>query len=321
MNLKSLAEPQTLIDAGFARGRKAAGQYGKQKTHFYTLKGQEIAFIDAAGMYFDETLTKVVTNFPSIDKLEPFYYDMFTCIVDVNQSKKSLSSISSVAKILKRLRRESIIRLKEMKYGTGAEDYAKKIRHAYVGRASSLIDGLAKQINYYNDVAKRLRELPRIDIKEECYFLAGYPNVGKSTLMNKITDSKPEIAPYPFTTKGLNVGHLMKKYMPIPVIDTPGLLDRPLHERNKIELKAITAFQHLKGTILFVVDPLDDLDKQKNLFTEMRKLFTNQGVIIIINKTDIAPVEYVDKAKELFKDYSIIIEGNGLNNLKEELLK
>jgi nucleolar GTP-binding protein len=139
--------------------------------------------------------------------------------------------------------------------------------------------------------------------------------------MNKITDSKPEIAPYPFTTKGLNVGHFMKKYMPIPVIDTPGLLDRPLHERNKIELKAITAFQHLKGTILFVVDPLDDLEKQKNLFAEMRKLFTNQGVIIVINKTDIAPPEWIEKAKEAFKDYSIIIEGNGLNNLKEELLK
>lgn len=38
------------------------------------------------------------------------------------------------------------------------------------------------------------------------------------------------------------------------VIDTPGILDHPLEERNTIEMQAITALAHLRGTVLFLVD-------------------------------------------------------------------
>jgi len=337
MNLKTLAEPQILLDAAFARGRKAASQYPKQKTKFYTLKGKQIAMVDASANYLEEFLMRPVHGFPDIGKLEPFYLDLFTCIVDVDEARKNLSSISSVAKIIVKLRRETIVRLKELRFGnakrdkevrqreintqTGAEDKSKRILNAYIGRVASLINGLKKQIAYYNEVATKLRELPSIKTYEECFFLAGFPNVGKSTLMGKITTSKPEVAAYPFTTKGLNVGHFIKKHIPIQVIDTPGLLDRPLYERNNIELKAITALQHLKGTILFVVDPTDDLTMQRKLLDEMKTLFTTQGFMVVINKTDIAPASETEKAKEMFKDLAIIIEGKGLNNLREELLK
>ena len=38
------------------------------------------------------------------------------------------------------------------------------------------------------------------------------------------------------------------------MIDTPGILDRPLEERNNIEMTAITALAHLEATILYFVD-------------------------------------------------------------------
>ena len=44
--------------------------------------------------------------------------------------------------------------------------------------------------------------------------------------------------PYAFTTKSLFVGHMDHKYLRWQVIDTPGLLDRPLEERNTIEMQA-----------------------------------------------------------------------------------
>jgi len=319
MSLKYMEKPQTMIDAAFNRGRKNASLYPDQKTKFYTLKGKEIAFIDAASAYLEETLSKIVTEFPSIDKLEPFYYDLYTCIIDVDDIRKALSSITSVTRLMLKVRRESLVKLKELKFSPGADKDAKKITHQYIGRVSSLINGLKGPGDRYNDTIRKLRELPSIKTKDETYILAGFPNVGKSTLLGRITESQPEVAAYPFTTKGLNVGYFQKRYLPVQVIDTPGLLDRSLHERNKIELKAIAALQHLKGTILFVVDPMDDLDTQRNLFEEMKKLFTTQGFIVVINKTDIANPTQVEGAKEKFSDCYVILEGKGLDNLKKEL--
>jgi len=50
------------------------------------------------------------------------------------------------------------------------------------------------------------------------------------------------------------VGHTDYKFVRWQVIDTPGLLDRPLEERNTIEMQAITALAHLKACILFFID-------------------------------------------------------------------
>jgi nucleolar GTP-binding protein len=303
------------------RGRKAASAYPKQRTFFYTVKGKEIAKVDVSATYLEETLYRATKEFPNFDSLEPFYRDLYDCIVDTNELRKNLSSISSVAQIIKKLRRETIVRLKEMRYTPGEEKRAKDSTKAYIGRVSSLLKGLSKQIAYYNATAEKLLELPDIKTKEPCIIFAGFPNVGKSTLMKKITSSKVLIAPYPFTTKGLNVGIFMQRYMPIQVIDTPGLLDRPLHKRNLIELKAITALQYLEGMIVFVVDPTQELLPQKNLFDEVKKLFTKQKFIITINKTDIAEQSLISVAEKEFAGERITLEGNGKDTLKEMLLK
>ncbi len=321
MNLKYLEKPSVLIDAAFSRGRKAAANYKDQKTSFYTIKGKEIARIDASYEYIESVLSKTVKEFPSIDKLPLFYHDLFEIIIDINEIRKALSSMTSVLRLMKNIRREQIIKLKELKFEKNAVKTAKDFSKVYFGRTTSMLNGLSKQIEVYNDAIKKLRELPAIKTEEETYFLAGMPNAGKSTLLSKVTSSKPKVAAYPFTTKGLNVGHFFRKYFPVQIIDTPGLLDRPLNKRNKIELRAITAFQHLKGTIIFVVDPMENIKEQKNLFDELRKLFTNQGFFVVINKTDISSEEQISEAKNTFKDFFVLLEGKDTNNLKEELLK
>jgi len=206
-----------------------------------------------------------------------------------------------------------------MKYVYGGEKKGLNVSKTFLGRLSSIMKKLNEPIEVYNDATKKLRELPKIDTTQECYILAGFPNAGKSTLMNKITESKPKIAPYPFTTKGLNVGYFTKRFLQIQVIDTPGLLDRPIKERNKIELKAIAAFQYLKGTIIFVVDPISNLKSQINLFNEIKKLFSDKPIWVVITKNDLATNEQIEDAKNSFVGQKIILEGKGLNNLKEEL--
>ncbi|HPM85827.1 MAG: 50S ribosome-binding GTPase [Candidatus ainarchaeum sp.] len=320
MEVPFMQKPIPLLDSAMNRGRKAASLYPKQKTEFYTIKGKEIAKIDASANYIEETLFRSVKAFPNFEDLEPFYKDLYECILDTNELKKNLSSISSVARLVKNIRRNYIVKLKELRFNEGVKKQSFATTKSYVGRLSSLLKGLSKQIDFYNESARILKELPSIRTKENCVILAGYPNAGKSTLLSRITESKPQIAAYPFTTKGLNVGVFKKKYVPIQIIDTPGLLDRPLLNRNKIELKAVTALQHLNGLIVFVVDPTQEIDKQKNLFLELKKLFTHHNFLVVINKIDVATENEINSSKDNFSKELILLEGKDSPALKDWLL-
>ena len=99
-----------------------------------------------------------------------------------------------------------------------------------------------------------MMRLPSIDPTTRTVIVAGYPNVGKSSFMNKVTRANVEVQPYAFTTKSLYVGHMDHKYMRWQVIDTPGVLDKPLEERNTIEMQSITALAHLHCCVLYMVD-------------------------------------------------------------------
>jgi nucleolar GTP-binding protein len=58
----------------------------------------------------------------------------------------------------------------------------------------------------------------------------------------------------PFSTQNLFVGHTLFKNVKIQCIDSPGVLDRPLDQRNTIEMQSLTALAHLKSLILFILD-------------------------------------------------------------------
>ena len=88
--------------------------------------------------------------------------------------------------------------------------------------------------------------------------------------MNKVTRADVDVQPYAFTTKSLFVGHMDYKYLRWQVIDTPGILDHPLEERNTIEMCAITALAHLQCTVLYFIDPSEtcgySVQQQMSLF-------------------------------------------------------
>lgn len=69
-----------------------------------------------------------------------------------------------------------------------------------------------------------------------------------------MTRADVDVQPYAFTTKSLLVGHTDYKYLRWQVIDTPGILDHALEERNTIEMQAITALAHLRAAVLYVID-------------------------------------------------------------------
>jgi len=74
------------------------------------------------------------------------------------------------------------------------------------------------------------------------------------------------------------------------VVDTPGILDRALEDRNTIEMLAISALAHLSATVLFVVDISEqcgyEFTKQADLFHSIKVLFRKKAVFILCNKID-----------------------------------
>ena len=149
-------------------------------------------------------------------------------------------------------------------------------------------------LKYLEQVRQHMSRLPSIDPAGRSLLLCGYPNVGKSSLMNRLTRADVEVQPYAFTTKALYVGHLDYKYLRWQVLDTPGILDRPLEERNTIEMQSVTALAHLRAAVLYLVDVSEQcgytLAQQAALFHSIKPLFANKPVIVVANKVDARPL-------------------------------
>src|SRR5277367_272367 len=131
---------------------------------------------------------------------------------------------------------------------------------------------------YLEQVRQHLARLPSIEVNTRTLILAGYPNVGKSSFINKVTRADVDVQPYAFTTKSLFVGHFDYKLLRWQVIDTPGILDHALEERNTIEMQSITALAHLRACILFFIDISEtcgySISQQVALFNSIRPLFS-----------------------------------------------
>lgn len=153
-------------------------------------------------------------------------------------------------------------------------------------------------LTYLEQVRQHLSRLPSIDPYTRTIIICGFPNVGKSSFINKITRAEVEVQPYAFTTKSLYVGHTDYKYLRWQVIDTPGILDHPLEERNVIEMQAITALAHLRACVLYFMDISEQcghsLDEQVKLFESIKPLFANKPLLVVLNKVDIIELNELD---------------------------
>lgn len=148
---------------------------------------------------------------------------------------------------------------------------------------------------YLEQVRQHLARLPAIDPNTRTLLICGYPNVGKSSFINKVTRADVDVQPYAFTTKSLFVGHLDYKYLRWQVIDTPGILDHPLEDMNTIEMQSITALAHLKSCVLYFMDLSEQcgytVEAQCKLFHSIKPLFANKPTVLVINKIDVTRLE------------------------------
>jgi nucleolar GTP-binding protein len=163
------------------------------------------------------------------------------------------------------------------------------VRKRTVARLASMVHQIDKDLHFLNEVRNVLRKLPHVE--DACTIvIAGYPNVGKSSFIRHVSSAAPEIASYPFTTKGIIVGHRMVKRERIQFVDTPGILDRPAERRNAIEKQALSAMMNVADIILFILDPSEHcgypMEVQLNLLEEVKGMI-DVPLVVAANKSDL----------------------------------
>ena len=166
--------------------------------------------------------------------------------------------------------------------------------------------------------------------------LVGYPNVGKSTLISRISAARPKIADYPFTTLEPNLGVVTIGEMPneesFVVADVPGLIEGA-HTGTGLGIQFL---RHIERTRLLahVIDVSDasgrpDPVKDFNVIMEELASFgaelEKKPMIVVASKMDVANPEKLSKLKKHCRKLALdlyeisAVTGKGIQELKYAL--
>lgn len=274
-----------VLDKAF---RKASKVDYEGPTRLETVREINISKLKSSSDVIVSTLGRYVKAFPSIDRQSPFYSELIDITIGRDKLKKSLGAMDwcrgSVARVSKAAQREM----------AGARHISRidEIRRGTYGRMSSFVKQVDKELKFLAKARHTMRKFPTVNPDDPTIVVAGAPNVGKSALVARISTAKPRVAVYPFTTQEISVGKFEKKYLRYQVIDTPGLLDRDLSDRNPIELRAVLALRHLADVIVFIFDPTETcgylMEQQEHLLETIKKEFVQVPVIEVENKSDLS---------------------------------
>jgi GTP-binding protein Era len=150
----------------------------------------------------------------------------------------------------------------------------------------------------------------------------GKPNAGKSTLLNALMGEKMAIvSPKVQTTRHRIKGILNDKDYQVIFSDTPGIIE-PKYKLHEKMMQAVKSSLEDADVALLLVDIKDDLEKANEIFSS---LSLKAPAIVVLNKTDLATKETIQKAVSFFSDKKYckkVVEISALKNTGvDELLK
>jgi nucleolar GTP-binding protein len=268
-----------ILDRSFRRAAKKM----QEKTN---RERANTEFVRAVGAAIHDRLVYIIRGFPEFDKLPPFYREMADILYGLDRIRQSLGAAGWAAKHTKMVGNQLVLQSRKA-------DDTLVVRKRAVARLASMVHQIDKDLIFLNEVRNTLRQLPHVE-DTFTVVIAGYPNVGKSSFIRRVSSAEPEVASYPFTTKGIIVGHRIIGREKIQFVDTPGILDRPAEERNAIEKQALSAMMNVASVVLFILDPSEHcgypMEVQLNLLEEVKGMVRNP-VIVAANKSDLVAAE------------------------------
>lgn len=164
-----------------------------------------------------------------------------------------------------------------------------------------------------------------IDCRVELKLLAdvgiiGFPSVGKSTIISKVTGSRPKIADYPFTTIIPNLGVVsLEGVKSFVLADMPGLIEGASQGSGL----GIQFLKHIERTrvLLHVIDmsnlsnrdPYQDYQSINKELATYKFQLSKRPQIVVANKMDVeGSKERLDEFKKQYHDESEIVEISAL---------
>ena len=185
----------------------------------FKIKKTTIARIDSFATVIISTLEKYVKEFPSIEQLPSFYQEIIDIKIDTNKLKKSLGAVDWARKTCAMIYSKQRRALKK----TGNVDFLKQKQKEIYGRISSVVKQIDEHLMFLATAQNIMKKFPYIQ-DVPTVVIAGYPNVGKSSLVNRITGQNINIVTdIPGTTRDsidTSITHFGKK---CTFIDTAGL--------------------------------------------------------------------------------------------------
>ncbi len=154
--------------------------------------------------------------------------------------------------------------------------------------------------------------------------IAGLPNVGKSTLMNRLTQERLAIVtPKPQTTRRKTLGILSAEGFQIVFLDTPGLM-RPRYELHRAMLREAREAADDADLILFLADPETPIGVPDLIRTrETPRVLALNKVDIVRPKENLLPLLEAWNGTGLFQELVPIsaLNGTGVDALLDVLVR
>ena len=160
--------------------------------------------------------------------------------------------------------------------------------------------------------------------------LVGFPNAGKSTLVSALSNAKPKIANYPFTTMEPSLGivayHDHKSFV---MADIPGIIEGA-SEGKGLGLRFLRHIERNSLLLFMVPGDTDDIKKEYEiLLNELRNFnpeMLDKHRVLAVTKCDLLDDELIEMLKETTPDdipvvFISAVTGQGLNELKDVLWK
>jgi nucleolar GTP-binding protein len=295
MNFQKIAPiegAKVYLDLAFRKARKKTALKDLTGSTNERVRKREAMKVDIIKDDLTNRLQKVLDDFPSFNRLPEFYLHLAKITLDYGQLKKSMAAVSwAIDNILKfqKMYARSISR-------SESAEKCKLFSNQFYGRISSIMKQIDPQLEFLEDTRRTMKKYP--DIKEMfTVCLYGFPNIGKTTLLNKLTGSGAKTAAYSFTTKSINCSYLTVDGNKIQVLDVPGTLARK-EKMNLIELQAKLTLEYLADVVVYVFDmtePYPLIDQEK-LYDKVKKI---KPTIVYLSKQDILNSEQQELIKKL----------------------